>query len=204
MSVGCGDRTNSYVANGNDSIGFSRGLTFIVAVTPETSSTGAVSPMPRATPRITDVTRPDRAVGRTTNQTVRQCGAPVAADASRRLPGTRRSTTSAERMMIGSIMMLTASAAARPERWKPRIRIHVAKMNSPARIDGSAVIAVTTERTRPVVRPPVSLRNTAHVMPSGTVMTSAIPMMISDPAMACEMPPMSSGSSGPALRMSSV
>ena len=55
-------------------------------------------------------------------------------------------------MMIGSIMMLIAIEAARPERSKPRIRIQVAKMNRPARIDGSAVMASTTVRTEPAGR----------------------------------------------------
>ncbi len=73
--------------------------------------------MPRAVPRITAVARPDRAVGSTTCQTVRHRGAPSAYDASRRLPGTSRSTTSAARMMIGSIITLIASDAAKPERW---------------------------------------------------------------------------------------
>ena len=107
-------------------------------------------------------------------------------------------------MMIGSIMMLIAIDAARPERSNPRIRIHVAKMNRPARMEGSAVIAVTTVRTRPAARFFVSFRNTAHINASGTVMISASEVMISVPTTAWVTPPTLSGSSGPALLMSCV
>ena len=170
---------------------------FIVLVNPAVSNTGAVSPTPRATPRMTAVVRPERAVGNTICQTVLHCGAPSAAEASRKLPGTRRNTTSAERMMMGSIMMLIAIEAASPERGNPRISTHVAKMNNPARIDGSAVIAVTTVRTNPVARLLVSFKYTAHATPSGTVRTSEIAVMISVPAMAWVIPPTFSGSLGP-------
>ena len=86
------------------------------AAAPEVSSTGLVSPTPRAMPRITAVARPGRAVGSTTCQTVRHRLAPSARLASRRPPGTTRRTTSAARAMIGSIITEIASAAARPER----------------------------------------------------------------------------------------
>ena len=106
--------------------------------------------------------------------------------------------------MIGSIMMLTAMAAARPDRSKPRIRIQVAKMNRPARIDGSAVMASTTVRTNRENRLLISLRNTAVDRPSGTVMAMAMPMMMSVPTMAWPMPPTVMGSAGPAELMSWV
>ena len=106
--------------------------------------------------------------------------------------------------MIGSIIRLTANDAARPERSKPRISTHVAKMKRPAMIDGSAVIAVTTDRTSSVNRPRVSVRNTAHPSASGTVMINDSVMMISVPTMACLIPPTVSGSSGPASLMSCV
>ena len=78
--------------------------------------------MPRATARISAVARPGRAVGSTTCQTVRHRLAPSPSEASRRLPGTTRSTTSAARAMIGSIITLIASAPARPERgWPSRM-----------------------------------------------------------------------------------
>src|SRR5215813_7909384 len=47
------------------------GLKFISLVTPDTTSTGAVSPMPRAIASTTAVASPARAVGRTTFSTVR-------------------------------------------------------------------------------------------------------------------------------------
>ena len=106
--------------------------------------------------------------------------------------------------MIGSIMMLTANEAARPERSRPRINTHVAKMKRPATIDGSAVIAVTTERTSSVILPRVSVRYTAHTSASGTLKISDRLMMINVPTIACEMPPTLIGSSGPAALMSSV
>ncbi len=40
-------------------------------------------------------------------------------------------------------------------------------MNRPATIEGSAVIASTIVRTKRVNGPRISLRNIAHVMPSG-------------------------------------
>ena len=92
------------------------GFVTMKAAAPEVSSTGLVSPTPRAMPRITAVARPGRAVGSTTCQTVRQRLAPSARLASRRPPGTTRSTTSAARAMIGRIITEIASAAARPER----------------------------------------------------------------------------------------
>ena len=62
-------------------------------------------------------------------------------------------------------------------------------MNRPATIDGSAVIASTMVRTNRANRPGNSLRKTAQVRPSGTVMTSAMVIMLSVPTIACRMPP---------------
>ena len=98
ISAGCGDRTNSKVASGSDTIGPSIGLTFSVEVNPAVSSTGAVSPTPRATPRITDVVRPDRAVGSTTCHTVRHCGAP---ERRRRLSEVARARAAGPRRPTG-------------------------------------------------------------------------------------------------------
>lgn len=98
----------------------------MTAVNPAVSSTGDVSPTPRAVPRITAVVSPDRAVGSTTCHTVRQRGAPSAYDASRRVPGTSRITTSDARMMIGSIITEIASAAAKPDLSRPTARMAVA------------------------------------------------------------------------------
>ena len=57
--------------SGSEFITPSVGLMTRNAAAPEVSSTGEVSPMPRATPRISAVARPGRAVGSTTCQTVR-------------------------------------------------------------------------------------------------------------------------------------
>jgi hypothetical protein len=72
------------------------------------------------------VASPERAVGSQTCQIVRQRLAPSARDASCSEPGTSRSTTSDARMMIGSIITLIASDAARPDLLKPRISTIVA------------------------------------------------------------------------------
>ena len=76
--MGSGDLTSSKVASGSDTIGPSSGLALSSAVKPAVSSTGEVSPTPRAVPRMTAVVSPDRAVGSTTCQTVRHCEAPSA------------------------------------------------------------------------------------------------------------------------------
>lgn len=93
---------------------------------PAVISTGDVSPIPRAVPSRIAVVRPDRAVGRTTCQAVRSRPAPSASDASRRLPGTSRSTTSAARMTMGSIITLIAHPAARPDFSSPSATISAA------------------------------------------------------------------------------
>ena len=76
--VGSGERTKSNTCSGREIIGPVSGLVFIAAVIPEVSSTGLVSPIPRAVPRITEVTRPERAVGSTTCHTVRHREVPSA------------------------------------------------------------------------------------------------------------------------------
>ena len=105
--------------SGSEFIAPSVGLATVNAAAPEVSSTGLVSPTPRATPRIRAVARPGRAVGSTTCHTVRQRLAPSARLASRSPPGTTRRTTSAARAMIGSIITAMARDAARPERGWP-------------------------------------------------------------------------------------
>jgi hypothetical protein len=92
-----------------------KGLSFIREAPNAVAISGAVSPIARATPRITDVIRPLRAVGRTTPHVVRHSVAPIASDASRRPSGTSRSTSSEVRVMIGSIEIEIASDAAKPE-----------------------------------------------------------------------------------------
>ena len=79
-------------------------------VAPAVNSSGAVSPIPRATARSEPVTRPGSAVGRTTRVTTRQRGAPSASAASRKLSGTSCRTTSAERLTTGSISSDSATA----------------------------------------------------------------------------------------------
>ena len=106
---------NLNAASGRLIIGPSSGLTLSDCVNPAVSSTGEVSPTPRAVPRMIAVMRPERAVGSVTCHTVRIWLAPSAYDASLRLPGTSRITTSEARMMIGSIITLIARDAASPD-----------------------------------------------------------------------------------------
>ena len=126
MKFSSGDFTNSKVASGRLIMGPLKGLVLSAAVKPAVSSTGEVSPIPRAVPRMTAVVRPERAVGSTTCHTVRHWPAPRAYDASLRVPGTSRSTTSDARMMMGSIITLIAMEAANPDLPKPRVRMSVA------------------------------------------------------------------------------
>src|SRR5580700_8875160 len=98
--------------NGREFIGLLVGLSLKYVDAPDVISTGAVSPMPRATPRISAVPRPERAVGSTTCHTVRHCEEPSAKLASRRPEGTTRKTTSLDRAMIGSMVIDKAMAAA--------------------------------------------------------------------------------------------
>ena len=107
-------------------------------------------------------------------------------------------------MMIGNDITLSASAAAKPDRGRPRISTYRLKTNRPATTDGSAVIASTTVRTRRENGPGNSLRNTAQVIPSGTVITNAIEISISVPATPCSTPPLVNGSSGPVTERSLV
>ncbi len=97
------------------------GLTFSSLVKPAVSSTGAVSPMPRAIASTTAVASPDLAVGRITFHTVRQWLAPSAKDASRSVPGTTRITTSEALVTVGSMTTAMDSAAARPLSGRPRV-----------------------------------------------------------------------------------
>jgi hypothetical protein len=85
----------------------------------DVNNSGAVSPTARAMPRTTAVVTPLRAVGRTTDQTVRARDAPIARLASRRPSGTRRSTTSIVRVTVGSMIIARASDAMKP--LKPKI-----------------------------------------------------------------------------------
>ena len=76
IMVGSGDLTNSKIARGSETIGPWSGSRLSEAVKPEVSSTGEVSPMPRAVARMTAVTSPEREVGRMTFQTVFHCRRP--------------------------------------------------------------------------------------------------------------------------------
>ena len=112
---------------------------------------------------------------------------PSASDASRRPPGTRRSTTSEVRVTVGSMRTESASAPAKP--FWPNVRTMTAKMNSPATIEGIALMVSTINRTGRARRPPTSFRNTAVATPRGTDMSTASPTCSSVPTMAWAPPP---------------
>ncbi len=140
-------------------------------------------------PSTTAVTRPGLAVGSTTFHTVRHWLAPRAKEASRRVPGTSRITTSAARVTIGIIITVRASEAAKPLFSKPRVMITTPRMKRPATMDGSAVIASTRVRTGRAIRPPTSDMKTAAEMPSGTANRVARPSCSSEPMIAWSAPP---------------
>jgi hypothetical protein len=85
------------------------------------NSSGAVSPTARAMPSTTAVVTPLRAVGSTTDHTVRAREAPRDRLASRRPSGTSRSTTSTVRVIVGSMIIDSASAAMNPLKPKRSI-----------------------------------------------------------------------------------
>ena len=64
---------------------------------------------------------PESAVGMTTLRIVRHFGMPRAYDASRRSRGTMRSISSVDRTTTGSMRMVNAIEAAKPERSMPRV-----------------------------------------------------------------------------------
>ena len=77
-------------------------------------SSGAVSPASRAIPRMAPVANPEEAVGSTTDQTTLARDDPRARPASLRPSGTRRSTTSTDRQIVGIMVTERASDAMKP------------------------------------------------------------------------------------------
>ena len=153
------------------------------------SRTGAVSPAARATPRITAVTRPALAVGRTTLRTMRRSGAPRLSAASRSVPGTRRRTSSEVRITVGIMMIAIDMAAAKPE--KPsnfRGTTQIMKMNRPAMTEGIPLMASTTTLSGTASLPGISLRYTAARTASGVVTSVARPTCSRVPTIACRAP----------------
>ena len=87
---------------------------------PASSSSGAVSPDDPGHPSMMPVTMPGSAVGTTTLRIVRQRGTPSASEDSRSSFGTSLSISSVLRTTTGIIRIASASAAGKPERWKPQ------------------------------------------------------------------------------------
>ncbi len=155
-------------------------------------------------PSTTAVTNPGLAVGSTTFHTVRHWLPPSAYEASRRVPGTSRITTSAARVTIGIIITVSAREAAKPLFSQPSVTITMPRMNRPATIDGSAVIASTSVRTGRAIRPPTSDMKTAAAMPSGTANSVARPSCSSEPTTAFRAPPEVIGESAAVCSIDSV
>ncbi len=132
------------------------GFMLVVSDPNAVSNAGAVSPMPRATVRMAAVTRPARAVGRTTLSTTRHCGAPSASDASRNASGIVRRISSAVRVIVGSINTMSAAEHAAPE--KPRPFTQIVNTSNPATMLGSPLMASTMKRMGGPRRPLISWR----------------------------------------------
>ena len=99
------------------------GLKLIDAEMNMVSSSGAVSPVIRATASMAPVMMPGNAVGMTTRRIVRYFGTPRAYADSRSSFGTSLSISSVERTMTGIIKMVSDSAPVNPVRSQPRVRI---------------------------------------------------------------------------------
>ena len=108
-------------------------------------------------------------------------------------------------MMIGSISTLIASAAARPDFSTPSDRID-RRVDEQARHDRRQRRHGLDDGAHEAREAAGNLveEHGASVMPSGTVIASAMPISHRVPAMACVMPPTVSGCSGPAFDMSWV
>ena len=93
----------------------SNGLMFTPVVRPTVTSSGAVSPMTRATASVMPDAMPAIAVGMTTLRIVRHFGTPSAYAASRSSFGTILSISSVERTTTGIISTHSATAPAKPQ-----------------------------------------------------------------------------------------
>ena len=91
-------------------------LVFTESVEPAMISSGAVSPITRATASVMPVMMPASAVGSTTLTIVRHFGTPRAYDASRSSCGTSLSISSQERTTTGIISSDRATAPPKPIR----------------------------------------------------------------------------------------
>ena len=122
--------------------------------------------------------------GSTTLVTTRHRGAPSASAASRRLAGTSWSTTSAERVTIGSISSPSATAPFQPTASPPTwVTTSSVNTNRPNTIDGTPVITSTKYRTTFAYHDslPYSVSHSATVIPTGTAISVARPTISSVP-----------------------
>ena len=97
---------------GNEPIGPCTGLKINEVFESDVSSSGAVSPITRAVPKIAAVIRPLRTVGNTIIMVVRHWRAPRAKLAERKSSGTSFNTSSDVRATVGSIKIPRANEPA--------------------------------------------------------------------------------------------
>ena len=96
---------------------------------------------------------PARAAGSTTPMIIRHWGTPRASAASRRVCGTRRSTSSTVRRMIGTMITARATAPARPEKLPITVRTSQAQTKTPMTIDGIPAMRSELKRMALAKRP---------------------------------------------------
>ena len=115
---------------------------------------------------------------------VRHRGIPSASEASRRSPGTRRSTSSVVRATIGRPIIPRAKAPASPEN-PPMLITMSAYPNSPTTMLGTPASTSAVNRTRlPIRAPEYSDRKMPAPMPTGIAPKHPTPTMMTEPAMA--------------------
>ena len=105
------------------------------------NSSGAVSPITLATPKITAVKIPVLAVGKTIFMITRALLEPRAIAASLNSFGTSFKTSSEVLATVGNIKIEYARPPVKAENPETSVKINAAKINSPATIHGTPLIA---------------------------------------------------------------
>ena len=155
-------------------------------------SSGAVSPMTRATARIDPETMPGSAVRNTTLVMVRCLVTPSASEASRNSFGTILSISSEDLHTVGSMSSASATDPSNPLNVPgPHTIAKSESAKRPATIDGMPLMTSTSRRIVLASRPSFaySMRYTAHMTPMGMEMTIAPSVISNVPRIACSTPP---------------
>ncbi|MNV65889.1 hypothetical protein D3C71_1586110 [compost metagenome] len=114
------------------------------------NSSGAVSPLMRATASSSPVMTPLRAARNVTMVDTFHRGAPSAKAASRKLPGTSRSMFSVVRTTTGTAINDRARLPAHPEK-PPTVATAIAYTNKPSTMDGADSMMSVTNRVSSAV-----------------------------------------------------